>query len=182
MENQSPVPSEYQLQARRARLVPLTLVLVITIPLMMYLALRYFSARNGFGELTTEVELTKPSDIEAYGQFKLPPSVSNTHGQVITWLDQRMRIRFDIKPSDLPAFLASTAIAQPLSANPADIAPHFLGGPSDAKPWWTPLQPSKFEAGSGTIVGKGDEPTVRESILIDETSPTMWTVWFIADS
>lgn len=84
-----------------------------------------------------------------------------------------------MKPAELPALLASTGIKQPLSTSAGAIDACFLPPPRQSTPWWVPGQPTVFETGDGEVSTPGGR-TIYQRILIDETNPTVWTVWLVA--
>jgi hypothetical protein len=114
-------------------------------------------------------------EIEETGGFKLPPGARNVKAHSEGFTDSVLYVRFTIPPDQLGVLLQSTRIAQPLSTNNAS---GIQAGPVPS--WWIRVPPAHFEAGGGVAgTGTTTQPTIWQDILIDETNPKEYVVWFV---
>jgi hypothetical protein len=159
---------------RRRRLPRWFWGLVITagcLGLALVICFGYLAA-NGYLLGTTTESLTQ-QQTEAIGYFKLPPGTRNLRSHYEGFQDFYLHVRFSIPPDQASTFLQSTRISQPLSKQ--DTSGVVTGsGPS----WWIKALPASFEAGGSS--NPTTQPFIWQSILIDETNPQEYVVWFVA--
>jgi hypothetical protein len=175
MDKPPPIILNYASPSRNRRRLPRyvwgLLIAVVCLVLVPVVYMAYLAATGNLLGTTTE-SLTQ-QQIESIGYFKLPPGSRNLRSHYEGFQDFYLRIRFTIPPDQVNTFLQSTRISQPLSKQ--DASGVVTGsGPS----WWIRTLPANFEAGGCS--NPTTQPFIWHDILIDETNPQEYVVWFIA--
>ena len=148
-----------------------------------------------FSQMVTDVETLTPAQIEAVGQFKVPPGAANIRSRSVSWLDYSLRVSFTLPPAEVGALLDSTRVRRPLSTT------HIPFSLTQSDGWWNPGAPASFEAGSSEprmrvaqfeALEEAEEdaassapttrPDTRQEILIDKTNPQLYKVWLLVTS
>jgi hypothetical protein len=178
MDKPPPIVLDYASPSTKRRWVPRwvwgLLIAAGCLALALATCLAYLAATGNL--LGTTTESLAPKQIEAVGQFKLPPGATNLQARYISVFAFILETRFAIPPDQLRALLDTTHIPQPLSANGIDAS--FLSSGPD---WWIKTAPARFEAGQSKHANNATtQPIVDQYILIDETNPREYVVWFRA--
>ena len=121
---------------------------------------------SAFGE--NSCPETSPKEVEDFAHFKLPPSARNLISDCSGMQGIVANAKFEMSPTDLNAFIASTLIDKPLSTN--------SGMPDTGE-----LFGFDEKAVKSYLYGKYDHPApnggVYEDILVDTTNPTTYVVY-----
>lgn len=99
--------------------------------------------------------------LEQFARFKYPASAANIHEDCAIWQSADIRIWFEMDPAELDAFLATTMVKPPLTADGITVG----FGPSTT---------------NHTLVhGHSDnaEDTPSQSVWVDETDPKRYRVY-----
>lgn len=112
-----------------------------------------------------------PAHIEALGKFRMPPNARNVRSHMESWLDMTMRVRFEIPREDVDTFLAGTLCQEALTASEIPWQDRL----SPAEEWWRPMEAQRFRA------GEGQEGTILQTYLIDETDPETAIVYVLVE-
>lgn len=136
--------------------------------------LAFWAFRNFDPLASTGIEDLPAEKVEQAAAIKLPPSARGLHSYYESFQDYAINVRFEMNAADLPVFLASTHVAQPLSSSsmPNNILPDI------GRPWWQPHAAKRFLAGDGSVtVPNGPD---YQSILIDTSDPNTYVVYVAA--
>jgi hypothetical protein len=116
---------------------------------------------------TSQRSLPTPSQasVESFIGAALPESASNIYSAEDGFQDTIMWVRFDVLPSDLPAFLESLGVEGSLDPEASAPTPH------DAT-WW---EPDTATIRAGVIYRTGINTSC--SLLVDQSRSEQWRLY-----
>ena len=105
--------------------------------------------------------------IERAAGLTLPPSTAKLYARCINWQEWRGQLAFDMKPTDLDAFLSSAEMETPLVSTGAPELHQLFADDSES---------ARIEQVTTYLYGENRRPDVWQYILIDTTDPSLYRV------